>query len=164
MTKEVVMQYAVKDGVRTLKFEGELLAQSSSRIGSRPRWVEFLLFKTSNGVYVVSRIGVSRYYHNGNCSVVSRNRLSAIDESELSPDSIPCTECRPSRFADEGVYPETPRFWAQHSEKPRGIVASLMKYDDNGIEYLTNVARRLLEDAAEVDEGLADAFYTDTLE
>ena len=158
------MQYAVKDGVRTLKFEGELLAQSSSRIGSRPRWVEFYLFRTPKGTYVISRIGVSRYYHSGACSVVARNRLSAIDEAELPSDAMPCIECRPSRFADDGVYPETPRYWAQHSEVPRGIVASLMKYDDNGIEYLTNVARRLLEDAAEIDEGIADAFYTDTLE
>jgi hypothetical protein len=158
------MKYAVKDGVRTLKFDGELLAQSSSRIGSRPRWVEFYLFRTPKGTYVISRVGVSRYYHNGDCSVVSRNRLSAIDESELTPDAMPCTECRPSRIDPEGVYPETPRYWAQHSEQPRGIVASLMKYDDNGIEYLTNVARRLLEDAAEVDEGLADAFYNDTVE
>lgn len=158
------MQYAVKDGVRTLKFEGELLAQSSSRIGSRPRWVEFYLFRTTTGIYVISRIGVSRFYHSGDCSVVSRNRLSAIDESELSVDAMPCTECRPTRMDVDGVYPETPRYWAQHSEKPRGIVASLMKYDDNGIEYLTNVARRLLEDAAEVDAGLADAFYNDTLE
>lgn len=158
------MQYAVKDGVRTLKFDGELLAQSSSRIGSRPRWVEFYLFLTTKGIYVVSRIGVSRFYHSGDCDVVSRNRLSAIDESELALDAVPCPECNPTGLDAEGVYPETPRYWAQHSEKPKGIVASLMKYDNNGIEYLTNVARRLLEDAAEVDEGLSDAFYNDTLE
>lgn len=158
------MQYAVKDGVRTLKFDGELLSTSSSRIGSRPRWVEFSLFRTPKGTYIISRIGVSLYYHSGDCSVVSRNRLSAVDEMELAPDAMPCSECRPSRVSIEGVYPETPRYWAQHSEKAKGIVASLMKYDDNQTEYLTNVARRLLEDAAEVDGGIADAFYTDFIE
>lgn len=158
------MQYAVKDGVRTLRFDGELLSTSSSRIGSRPRWVEFSLYRTPKGVYIISRTGVSRYYHSSQCSVVSRNRLSAVEDVDLAPDAMPCPECRPSLVDIEGVFPETPRYWAQSSEKSRGIIAALMKYDENGTEYLTNVARRLLEDAAEVDEGIAEAFYNDFIE
>jgi len=158
------MQYAVKDGVRTLRFDGELLSTSSSRVGSRPRWVEFSLFRTPKGTYIISRVGVSRYYHSAECSVVSRNRLSAVDEMELADDAMPCVDCRPSSLSIEGVFPETPRYWAQHSEKARGIIASLMKYDDNQTEYLTNVARRLLEDAAEVDEGIAEVFFNDFIE
>ena len=158
------MQYAVKDGVRTLRFDGELLSTSSSRIGSRPRWVEFSLYRTPKGVYIISRVGSSRYYHNSQCSVVSRNRLSAVEDIELATDAMPCPECRPSLADIEGVFPETPRYWAQSSEKARGIIASLMKYDENGTEYLTNVARRLLEDAAEVDEGISEAFYNDFIE
>jgi hypothetical protein len=158
------MQYAVKDGVRTLSFEGELLSSSSSRVGSRPRWVEFKLFRTLKGVYIISRVGVSRYYHSAECAVVSRNRLSAVDESELGADAIPCIDCRPTGLQIEGVFPETPRYWAQHSDKARGIIAALMKYDNNQTEYLTNVASRLLEDAAEVDEGIAAAFYNDFIE
>lgn len=158
------MQYAVKDGVRTLRFDGELLSTSSSRVGSRPRWVEFSLYRTPKGTYIISRVGVSRYYHSADCSVVSRNRLSAVEDIDLAEDAIPCSECRPSIADIDGVFPETPRFWAQHSEKARGIIASLMKYDDNQTEYLTNVARRLLEDAAEVDEGIAEAFYNDFIE
>lgn len=158
------MLYSVKDGVRTLKFEGELLAQSSSRIGTRPRWVEFRLFKTPKGTYVLSRTGVSVYFHSADCQVVSRNRLSAVDGAELPREYIACSDCKPSLLDTEGVYPETPRHWAQSSDLARGIVSALMKYDENGTEYLTNVARRLLEDAAEIDEGIDEAFKTDFIE
>lgn len=158
------MKYSVKDGVRTLKFEGNKLSQSSSRLGNRPRWVEFELFRTPKGQYVLARAGLSVYYHSSDCPTVTRNKLSAVNDSEISLDSVPCPECRPSRLDVEGLFPETPRYWAQVSETAQGVVASLMKYDDNGTEYLTNVARRLLEDASENDENIAEAFYTDTIE
>lgn len=158
------MLYAVKDGVRTLKFDGELLAQSSSRVGERPRWVEFRLFRTPKGTYVLSRTGMSVFYHSGDCKVVSRNKLSAEDPDKLGADYVACPDCAPSRMDPEGVYPETPRYWAQSSDLAKGVLSALMKYDENGTEYLTNVARRLLEDASEVDEDLREIFYTDTIE
>lgn len=150
--------------MRTLHFEGELLAESSSRIGTRPRWVEFKLYKTPAKTYILSRVGVSIFFHAEDCQVVSRNRLSAVDGAELPIGSVPCSDCKPNQLAMEGVYPETPRFWAQSSVKPTGVIASLMKYDDNGTEYLTNVARRLLEDASEVDEDLKAAYGSDYIE
>jgi hypothetical protein len=39
-----------------------------------------------------------------------------------------------------------------------------MKQDKNRTEYLTNVARRLLTDAARLDQDIADAFYVDRIE
>jgi hypothetical protein len=158
------MLYSVKDGVRTLKFDGDLLASSSSRVGNRPRWVEFRLFRTKGGTYVLSRTGMSVLFHASSCSVVERNRLSARDEAELGAAYTGCPDCKPNRFAEEGVFPETPRHWAQASDTPKGILSALMKYDENGTEYLTNVARALLEDASEVDEGIGEVFYTDTIE
>lgn len=164
------MRYSVRDGMRTLHFEGELLAESSSRIGTRPRWVEFKLYKTPAETYILSRVGVSIFFHAGDCQVVSRNRLSAVDGAELPVGSVPCPDCTPNLLDMDGVYPETPRFWAQSSAKNGrqsgaiGVIASLMKYDENGTEYLTNVARRLLEDASEVDEDLASAYASDYIE
>lgn len=156
--------HTVKDGARSLKFEGVKLAHSSSRVGERPRWVEFDLYRTPKGQYVISRVGHSLYYHSEDCFTVTRNRLSEVDESQLSKDAVPCPECKPSRITPDGVYPETPRCWAQVSDSPQGVIASVMQYDDNNTEYLTNVARRLLEDASEVDNRLSMAFYVDYID
>lgn len=151
------MQYEVRDGTRVLKFEGEMLSKSSSRGPGKSRWVEFELYKTRRGQYVISRIGASIAYHVESCSVVSRNKLSPVNEAEIPPSFVPCTECRPSRLTDE-LFPETPRYWAQVSESARGVVSLLMKYDDNDVAYLTNVAKILLEEAAMADGEIYNAY------
>lgn len=156
--------YTVKDGRRTLQFEGVLVSESSSRVKGSIRWVEFSLYRTRRNQYVLSRIGQSVLYHSAKCRTVSRNRLNVVDGSELNQNSIPCSECNPNMLDPEGVYPETPRNWAQVSETAQGVVASLKKYDDNGTEYLTNVARELLEIASEADPQIATVYYLDIIE
>lgn len=158
------MQYYVRDGVRTLEFSGAKLAESSSREQGKPRWVEFELYRTPKNQYVLARIGVSVYYHSENCQTVSRNKLSAVDGAELSAAYVPCTFCSPVRMDIDGVYPETPRFSAYVCTDAVGVVASLMKRDNNGTEYLTNVARRLLTEASRLDSDIHEAFYTDRIE
>lgn len=158
------MQYHVRDGVRTLEFSGAKLAESSSRDPKKPRWVEFELYRTPKGQYVLSRVGMSVFYHSDKCQTVERNRLSAMDGAELSAAYIPCDVCKPDRLAIEGVYPETPRYAAYVCADAVSVVASLMKQDKNRTEYLTNVARRLLMDASAIDQQIADAFYIDRIE
>ena len=55
--------FEVKDGSRTLQFKGRLLAESSSWRRGSTRWIEFALYRTENGSYVLSRIGVSLIFH-----------------------------------------------------------------------------------------------------
>lgn len=158
------MGYSVKDGVRTLEFDGVKLSSSSSRLPHKPRWVEFEIYRTPRGQYVLSRVGYSIFYHAKDCFTVSRNSLSPVDGLTLSPDYTACSSCRPSLLDHEGVFPETPRHAAWVCSDALGVISSLMKEDDNGTEYLTNVARRLLELAAEVDDNLHDAYYFDRIE
>ncbi len=158
------MTHIVKDGVRSLEFNGELIAESSSKTRGKPRWVEFKLFRTESDIYVVSRVGVSNLYHSDNCEVVSRNRLSAVDAMELSPEYTPCAVCRPDLADPEGVFPETPRSWAQVCQTAKGVIASLMKEDHNGTEYLTNVARRLLEEASIYDDEIKKAYLVEYID
>lgn len=158
------MRYTVRDGVRKLQFDGELLAHSSSREPGRPRWVEFSLYRTLKGTYVIYRVGQSAIFHARDCQTVTRNRLSAVDGAELAREFVPCKTCRPARLDMDGVYPETPRYYAQTSETAKGIISSLTRFDDNGTAYLTNVARDLLALAAEGDERIADAFYVEEIE
>lgn len=158
------MRHTVRDGVRKLQFDGEVLAHSSSKEPGRPRWVEFTLYRTLKGTYIIYRVGQSAIYHDKDCQTVTRNRLSAVDGAELPREFVPCKVCRPMRLDMEGVYPETPRYYAQTSETAKGIINSLTRYDDNSIAYLTNVARNLLALAAEVDDQIADAFYVEEIE
>lgn len=158
------MEYTVRDGVRKRTLEGTKLAESSSRVPGKTRWVEFKLFRTDIGVYVVSRVGHSLSYHSRDCFTVSRNNLSPVDGLELPGDYVACGKCRPVRSDVDGVFPETPRYTAYVCQDAIGVISSLMKEDENGTEYLTNVARRLLMDASEVDEKIKYYFENDRIE
>lgn len=153
-------KYVVMNGVQALEVDGDIIAESTSWYRGSDRWVEFTLYKTPSDVYVVSRRGISAVYHAETCDVVKRNKLSAVSEQDLSANYIPCIDCRPVILGPTAVYPETPRNWAQVCHTPRGVIASTMKEDKNGTLYLTNVARRLIEQAATQDDGLRREYLT----
>ena len=142
--------YEVKDGSRTLRFSGELLGKSSSRRPDSGRWIEFHLYKTDKGSYILSRVGVSNIFHSSVCPLVGRYGLHETDAQHLTDDAVPCEECRPSP-AEPLVYPEEYRYWTLISDEPEAILSALYKPDESGARYLTNVARRLLEQAADLD-------------
>lgn len=147
----------VKDGSRTLQFNGKLLGKSSSWRRGSNRWIEFELYKTENGSYVLSRIGVSTIYHAAACPLVKRYGLQEVPVSDLRSDVAPCEECRPS-FAAEIVFPEKYRYWAQVSDDPGSVLDALYKYDNGGARYLTHVAQRLLEEASNLDKGIETVY------
>lgn len=149
--------YEVKDGSRTLQFNGKLLAESSSWRRGSYRWIEFKLFKTDNGSYVLSRVGVSLIFHGAACPLVKRYGLTEKSSLVLNKDAMPCEECLPTRTVAM-VFPEKDRYWAQVSEEPTPVLDALYKYDEGGARYLTNVAQRLLEDASDVDKGIESVY------
>jgi hypothetical protein len=147
----------VRDGSRTLQFNGRLLGQSSSWRRGSTRWIEFALHKTESGSYVLSRIGVSLVYHGAACALVRRYGLKEADSAELGDDAVPCEECRPGRDLPV-VFPERDRTWAQVSEDAEAVLEALYKYDFGGARYLTNVAQRLLERASENDDRIEQVY------
>lgn len=149
--------YEVKDGSRTLQFNGVLLGKSSSWRKGSNRWIEFSLYRTENGSYILSRVGVSLVYHGAACPLVKRYGLIESDISNLQEDSTPCDECKPSRELPV-IFPEKYRNWAQVSEDPEAVLEALYKYDNGGARYLTNVAQRLLEEASEKDKGIESVY------
>lgn len=158
--------HAVRDGTRTLQFDGTLLAQSTSEKTDSTRWVEFSLYKTLSGSYILERIGRSMLFHTKTCSVAARNSLKPLPYTALPEDALACELCIPDedRLTDDEVYPERPRFFAQVSDSPHAVVEALMKYDGNGTRYLTRVAERLLEQAAQVDDEVRDAFLVEKID
>jgi hypothetical protein len=153
----IVNMYEVKDGARTLQFEGALLGESTSKRRDSTRWIEFKLYRTESGSYILSRIGVSLIYHGAACSLVKRYGLQEVSFSKLDSNSIPCEQCEPSEEA-ELVFPEKHRYWAQVSEEPQAVLEAIYKYDDGGARYLTNVAQRLLESAS-INDSKIESVY-----
>lgn len=158
------MLHSVRDGARVLEFYGTKLAESTSRETYKTRWVEFQLYKTPKKQYIISRTGRSILYHKKQCSVTGRNNLSPVPLETLSQMYIPCGSCLPTIDDADYIYPETPRYWAQVCQDASGVVRALMKYDDNKIEYLTLVARDLLEDAAKQDSEIYSAYSVNFIE
>jgi hypothetical protein len=154
--------YEVKDGSRTLQFEGELLAESSSwRYGSL-RWIEFQLYKTRNGSYILSRVGVSIVYHGAACPLVKRYKLTEAVPDALKNQAVPCEECYPDSTLPV-VFPEKDRTWAQVSDDAEAVLEALYKYDDGGARYLTHVAQRLLEQASDVDQAVESVYRVEMI-
>lgn len=145
--------FEVKDGTRTLQFKGQLLAESTSWRRGSTRWIEFELYKTENGSYILSRIGISLIYHGAACALVKRYSLTEAEFKTIDQDALPCEECNPTNTLDL-VFPEKARYWAQVSEEPDAVLEALYKYDQGGARYLTKVAERLLEDASVKDKGI----------
>jgi hypothetical protein len=149
--------YEVKDGSRTLQFNGKLLGDSSSYRRGSTRWIEFSLYRTENGSYVLSRVGVSLVFHGAACPLVKRYGLVESSPKELSKEAIPCEECDPS-IKLPIVFPEKYRNWAQVSDEPEAVLDALYKYDQGGARYLTNVAERLLDVASDNDAGIESIY------
>lgn len=154
---------AVKDGNRTLYVDGELLGSSTSYRYGSTRWIEFKLYKTTGGQYVLSRVGVSIIYHGAACDLVYNYNLQEVSRAELDENSITCEKCDPDDTIDL-VFPEKNRYWAQVSDQASAVLDALYKYDGNGARYLTNVAQRLLEEAAKKDKNVAEVYRFEIIE
>lgn len=154
--------YEVKDGSRTLKFEGDHLAMSSSWREGSDRWIEFDLYRTTSGSYVLSRVGVSLIYHGSACPLVKRYGLQEESVTVLDRDAKPCNECRPTLDLPL-VFPEKQRSWAQVKETPEAVLKSLYKYDEDGSRYLTKVAERLLNEASDEDDDIRSIYQVELI-
>lgn len=154
--------YEVKDGARTLRFDGTKLAASTSWRRGSSRWIEFELYRTESGSYVLARVGVSTVYHASWCPLVTKYGLHESDITDLDQDAFPCLECHPTQ-GEPIVYPEKDRYWTLVSEDPDAVLDALYKSDYNNSRYLTNVAHRLLEQASKADAGIDAAYRTEVI-
>jgi hypothetical protein len=158
--------FQVKDGDRVLQFEGKQLAHSSSYRADADRWVEFDLYRTEAGAYVVARVGYSNLFHTADCKVVRRGRHSPAPVATLTEDSKACELCSPVTSVDQAhelIYPEKPIYWAQVCQNADGALESLAMYDQDGARYFTHVARKLIRDAAKHDMPIRDAYYVEVI-
>jgi hypothetical protein len=117
--------------------------------------VEFNLYLTVGGSYVLERIGHSLIFHDIGCDVVDRSGLKFRPEDQIGPEHIPCEQCEPDpRDPEDIIVIEKPRFFGLWSETPEAVLESLY----GSRNYLTKVAERLIEDATEFDQRLERAY------
>jgi hypothetical protein len=155
------------DSNRTLQFEGQRLSNASSKRADSLRWVEFELYRTAAGAYIISRVGQTLIYHAASCPVVERNSLSPIPFGALSDGLVSCPDCHPSDLnlrEDDEVYPEAARHRAVVSETAEGVLEELYRFDEAGVRYITAVARRLIERAATVDQAIYSAYHNEVID
>lgn len=143
----------VHDGITVYQFDGEEIAFSSSERPDVDRWIEFTLYKTQgDGQYVLSRVGVSNIYHSPDCRVAVQGKIDPAPWSELDPEAVGCRECEPDRNEPPMVCPERDKTWGRVYKTPQELYNGLMKPDKaTGALYMTAVARKLLEQAAQRD-------------
>lgn len=158
------MDYYVRDKAGgTQKVSGQLLGHASSK-GRNPRWIEFTIYKSNMGTYVVERVGKSEVYHREDCYLVSKNHLSSVPYTELPSGYLPCDRCHPSLMEPEGLYPERDRPVFIKCESARGVIRFMEQVDDDDLRYLTNVARKAIAEAAELDQDLFEAYMHGTVD
>lgn len=162
--------YQVRDGaIRTLEFDGDLLASQSSWRPGSPRWMELKLFKTTNGVYVLSKIGRSMVVHSPDCEIPrdqfgNRPELPRFQEMHpgadpFTPEFFVCEECEAGGADGDftRIEIEEDRYFAAHSDDPRDMIEELYRRK-GGAKSLQRMAVDLLEEASKNDEGIARAF------
>lgn len=158
MTTNEVYDFEIHDDRRVLRFNGEELASSSSRQRNSPRWIEFTLYRTTEGrQYILERLGPSNVVHTPECRFTKRNSLTAYPWKTVladNPEAIDCVECKPSNSGFPLVCPEEDKSWARVYRTPAALYKALLKTDESGNQYLTGVARRLIERAAVKDPDL----------
>lgn len=159
--------FQVKDRDRTLTLEGTLLATASSYREGAERWVEFTLYRTDGGAYVVSRVGYSLLYHIKGCPVVRPGRHEPAQVATLTADAKPCSMCNPAACLDQAhelIYPEKPLYFAAVCQTADGVMEAVAKYDADGSRYFTNVARALIHEAALKDINIGNAYYVERID
>ena len=151
-------RFSLKDSGRIIEFNGKELANATSRQPYSPRWIEFTLYRTEQGTYILHRIGVSRVFHTGTCGLVGKYGLHETGSLGLAVDSEACEDCRPSHN-DPILYAEEDRLWTLTTRDPRAVVDALYRVDRNsGARYFTRVARTLVEAAADADAEIDQAY------
>lgn len=98
MTMGEVGLRTVRDGGRTLRFQAAVIGAATSQRGSAPRWSELVVYRLTDGSYLISKIGRSTVAHRPDCLRVNHRMItwgSAPAHGEDMVPRVPCPDCRP---------------------------------------------------------------------
>ncbi|SRR6266545_1021531 len=143
--------FSVYDGHEEIRFDGELLGESSTETPTSPRWTEIQIYKTNAGKYIIHRIGVSLVYHSKEKSQCDAGVTTKWED--LPVDGVPCQRCRPTE--DSTVLAELDRHTSDVCEASE-VRDQLSLKHQNGQSFLSTPAKRALDQALAADNNLRD--------
>lgn len=155
----------VRDGSRRITFEGDMIAFVSSASNSKPRWSEYKLHKTVGGTYVLEKIGRSIVVHTPTCPEIidSLNRFQAEHPGKDPTDGWWfCESCTSGRVDITALLVEHDRHWVTISDDAEHIIDALYRRKE-GARHLPRLSLELLDQAARVDEAIAEAFRVERI-
>lgn len=152
----------VRDGGRVLRFQGAVLGAATSQRGSTPRWSELVVYRLTDGTYLISKIGRSTVAHRPSCLRVNHRMItwgSAPAHGEDRVLRVACRDCRPdlSHGIAADTMLEVTRYRAILAETAESAAQSLQ--GDRAALLMPQIVRDVLAQCAQVDEAFAR--YTD---
>jgi hypothetical protein len=167
--------HTVRDGDRALTFFGTELAFESTFGASRRgqprlfddlRWTEMTIYRTIDGRYVLETIGRSDVYHQVTDPPGCKYGTVTLAR-DLDSDRRPCVVCKPSPArqleTNDKVSVELDRYSARIVNTAEELVAACHDTDESGYHYLTNSARKVLAAAADKDDAVSRAYFTERI-
>lgn len=164
-------KFKVRDGTtRTIEFEGQRLAEVSSRRTGSPRWTELRLYRTQSGVFVLEKVGASVVLHAPGCPEILPGTALPRFQAEY-PGQDPaadewwwCETCgeKAEQIDMPSLLVESNRYWAIISETPDEIVDSLYRRK-GGARTMPRMSLALLEEAARSSPEILDSYRSEVL-
>ena len=90
--------HQVRDGSRVLRFHAAVIGAATSQRGSIPRWSELVVYRLTDGTYLISKLGRSTVAHRWDCLRVNHRMVrwdQAAEHGEELVRRVPCPDCQP---------------------------------------------------------------------
>ena len=152
--------YMVRDGARSITFEGAQLAEVSSERSTSPRWTDMALYKTESGKYVLTKIGRTRVLHETGCPGIIGKLNLYMDEY---PNTVPeegnfdFHTCVGETYYIDEILVEQTRYWAYIADNARAVI-DILHRNEGGVRSLPRLSITLLEEAALHDSEISKAY------
>jgi len=154
----------VRDGGRVMRFHAAVIGAATAQRGSAPRWSELVVYRLTDGTYLISKIGRSTVAHRPDCLRVNHRMIpwsQAAQHDEATIERVPCPDCRPD--LSHGIAPDT----MLEVQRYRAIAASTAEraaqslQGDRAALMVPQLVRDILAQCAQADECFAR--YADAL-
>jgi hypothetical protein len=167
----------LQDGNRTVRFDGQLLGSTTSEYTQsgfhKARWTVFEIYRTTEGGYVISKIGKSRIVHSSQRCVSLKNNTDPLQKVQLTdqdfddeiyefcdPQLPEWQQCWTDDSLDRATYGylENDHAAATFADSPVGAVSLCYSRDRLGAFDISWIAKATLKEAGQVDEDLKYAY------
>jgi hypothetical protein len=88
----------VRHGTRVLRFQAAVIGAATSQRGSIPRWSELVVYRLTNGTYLISKVGRSTVAHRPDCLRVNHRMIPWSRAAQYGEDRevrTACPDCQP---------------------------------------------------------------------